>query len=121
MLASSVALRAEPVLLGSGALDQVAAGGMIPPLNENGPSFSSTREITTVISMPIATATAICLFCSGNASAVAMANAVGVSQADALAFSTGQSNTFASSDAWGPIFMMLPSLPTSVGKRAGSK
>src|SRR5690242_14648357 len=85
--------QAEPKALAPAQLDGVVAGsvGGLPGTF----AFDHNTLITTQITMPTSTAVAICNMCSGNASAVAAANALGAAQANALAMTTGQGNTLA--------------------------
>ena len=96
---------AEPQALALAQLDGVVAGSLtgLPG------SFALDRStlITTQITMPTSTAVAICNLCSGDASAVAQANALGAAEAGALAMTTGQGSTLATSTSVGPFAFSL--------------
>ena len=96
---------AEPQALALAQLDGVVAGSLtgLPG------SFALDRGtlITTEITMPTSTAVAICNLCSRGASAVAQANALGAAQANALAMTSGQGHTLATSTSVGPFAFSL--------------
>ena len=96
---------AQPEALAPAQLDAVVAGS----LTELPGSFGLDRStlITTQITMPTSTAVAICNLCSGDASAVAVANALGAAQANALAVTTGRGHTLATSTSVGPFTFSL--------------
>lgn len=101
---------AEPASLSEAQLDTVSAAGDIGLSGfgfDTGAIHESGTRITTQISMPVSNAIAICLFCSGDASAVAIANAIGMGQSNATALSQGSADTFALSNAIGPYLMMF--------------
>jgi hypothetical protein len=110
--------RAEPQALAPAQLDGVVAGsvGGLPGTF----GFDHSTVITTQITMPTSTAVAICNMCSGNASAVAAANAIGAAQANALAMTTGQGNTLATSTSVGPFMIYLVPTGPSPGGGTGS-
>ena len=104
--------RAEPLALDGAQLDRVVAAGEVSGFDYG--FRGGSTQITTQISMPVSSsAVAVCLFCTGDASAVAVANAVGVAQADALAVSTGGGQTYALSNALGPYIMLLAPPPAA--------
>jgi len=66
----------EPLVIGMDDLAGITAGSHATPWGPAGrPTYRRSTRIETHISMPIAHAIAVCYFCSGNASAVAMATA----------------------------------------------
>ncbi|HET6522591.1 MAG TPA: hypothetical protein VFG47_22620 [Geminicoccaceae bacterium] len=104
---------AEPLVLDEAALDDVAAGfGSLLPGTSR---LQRSTNITTSISMPMSTAIAVCFLCSGNATAVAIANAIGSGRADSIAFSFGDGQTFALSNAVGPYLIFVPSPAPAAG------
>jgi hypothetical protein len=106
---------AGPVTLDETGLDGVAAGTVGFPDPGTSRLWRSTN-ITTSISIPMSTAIAVCYLCSGDASAVAIANAIGSGLANSLAFSSGQADTFAFSNAIGPyLIFTAPPTPTGAG------
>ncbi len=112
------AVQAQPLTLTDAQLDSVAAGTLLPPPDADGGVLHGGTGITTQISMPTATAVAVCLLCTGDASATAVANAVGLGRADALAFSSGRASTYALSNAVGPyllLFVPAPRAPAAGG------
>lgn len=117
--------RAEPLALNEAQLDRVVAAGEVSGFGYA--YHGGSTQITTQISMPVSSsAVAVCLFCTGDASAVAVANATGVAQADALAVSTGGGQTYALSNALGPYIMLLAPPPAAAheparGKSAGRR
>jgi hypothetical protein len=114
---------AEPLKLTDQDLDRVAAGGFAPEFGMPSSAFiDRSTQITTHLSMPTSTAIAICLLCSGNASASAIANAIGVGQAGAISFSAGEGKSSAIGNAVAPFLIMLPQLPSGLpGKGDGGK
>ena len=97
--------RAQPEALAPARLDGVVAGALTGPPGSFG--FDHSTQITTQISMPSSTAIAICDQCGKGASAVAQANALGAAEAGALAMTTGQGNTLATSTSVGPFAFSL--------------
>jgi hypothetical protein len=121
--------RAEPRPLGGAQLDGVTAAGTAgppgwgPPVTlgfEAGATPDRSTQISTRISIPVSTAVAICTMCSGDASAVAQANAVGMAQAAALAMTTGRGSTLATSNSVGPYpVVLVPTAPRPGAGRGG--
>jgi hypothetical protein len=110
--------QARPVALAPVQLDGVVAGALtgLPGTF----AFEHSTRISTQITMPSSTAIAICNQCSDGASAIAQANALGAAEAGALAMTTGQGNTLATSTSVGPFaFSFGPSAPPS-GSRGGA-
>ncbi len=94
-IAISGSVAAEPVELDIPALDNIAAGSSgFPDRRAIMPRIERMQQVSTYITMPIANATAICIFCSPGASANANSLAIGNAQADsvATAFGTAQSD-----------------------------
>ena len=109
---------AEPKALAPAQLDAVVAGSVTGLPGTFG--LERSTQISTVITMPTSTAIAICNQCSKGASAVAEANALGAAEAGALAMTTGQGDTLATSTSVGPFaFSFGPSAPPS-GSRGGA-
>jgi hypothetical protein len=113
------AAAAEPVVLDDGQLDGVAAGLGDSAFGDGSRLWRST-SITTHISMPMSTAIAVCYFCSDNASAVAIANAIGLGSADSRAVTLGQGNSFALSNSIGPFLIFAAPPPALSGGAAPS-
>jgi hypothetical protein len=109
---------AQPEALAPAQLDGVVAGSLtgLPG------SFGLDRStlITTRITMPTSTAVAICNLCSGDASAVAAADALGAAQANALAMTSGRGRTLATSTSVGPFMVYLVPTGPSPGGGTGS-
>ena len=105
---------AGPIDLELADLDQLTGGAWEPtmPLFDRG-TFERRSFIQTSISMPIANAFAVCFMCSGDASAVAIAGAIGSGRADASSFSSGRGDAFTRSFAAGAPFVFV--LPESFG------
>jgi hypothetical protein len=105
---------AGPIDLELAELDQLTGGAWEPtlPLFDRG-IFERRSFIQTSISMPIANAFAVCFMCSGDASAIAVAGAIGSARADASSFASGRGEAFTSSFAAGPPFIFV--LPESFG------
>jgi hypothetical protein len=110
--------QARPGALAPAQLDRVVAGGLAGLPGSFG--LDRSTQITTQITMPTSTAVAICNMCSGNASAVAAANAIGAAQAGALAMTTGQGNTLATSTSVGPFMVYLVPTGPSPGGGTGA-
>jgi hypothetical protein len=96
---------AEPQALALAQLDAVVAGSVGGPPGTFG--LDRSTLITTQITMPTSTAVAICNLCSGDASAVAAADALGAAQANALAVTSGRGHTLATSTSVGPFAFSL--------------
>ena len=96
---------AQPEALAPAQLDAVVAGSLTVPPGSFG--LDRSTLITTQITMPTSTAVAICNLCSGDASAVAAASALGAAQANALAVTSGQGHTLATSTSVGPFAFSL--------------
>ena len=108
---------AQPEALAPAQLDGVVAGSLAGLPGSFG--FDHSFQVSTQISMPSSTAIAICDQCSKGASAVAEANALGAAEAGALAMTTGQGSTLATSTSVGPFaFSFGPSAPPA-GSRGG--
>lgn len=111
---------AQPRSLADGELDRVAAGGLAPEFGMPSAAYiDRSTQITTHLSMPTSTAIAICLLCTGNASANAIANAIGLGQAGAISFSTGEGRSSAIGSAAAPFLIMLPQLPSGPSREGG--
>lgn len=98
----------EPVELSMASMEDIVAGAYEPnwrPVDRG--SFQRFTNITTSISMPIANAYAVCFMCSGDASAVAIANAIGSARADASSLASGRGQAYSRSDAVGPAFLFV--------------
>jgi hypothetical protein len=111
--------QAEPKALDPAQLDGVVAGSAGGPPGTF--AFDRSAQITTQIAIPVSTAVAICDMCSGNASAVAAADAIGAAQANALAMTTGQGNTLATSTSVGPFVVYLVPTGPSPGGGTGKR
>jgi hypothetical protein len=109
---------AQPEALAPAQLDAVAAGSLAGLPGSFG--FDHSTQISTVITMPSSTAIAVCNQCSDGASAVAQANALGAAEAGALAMTTGQGNTLATSTSVGPFAFSFGPSSQSAGSRGGA-
>jgi hypothetical protein len=109
--------QARPVALAPVQLDGVVAGALtgLPGTF----AFEHSTQISTQITMPSSTAIAICNQCSDGASAIAQANALGAAEAGALAMTTGQGNTLATSTSVGPFAFFLGPSSQPPGSRGG--
>lgn len=97
-----------------GVLDQITGGAYMPDMPEwqraGRDSFRRNTFISSSYSMPIAQAFAVCFMCSGDAEAVAIANAFGDARANANSFSSGFGRAFTRADAVGqPFVVFMPS------------
>jgi hypothetical protein len=108
LVIAAEAPRAEPVELELADLDRFTAGAWqsSSPFIEL-PTFDRRSYISSSYSMPIANAFAVCFMCSGDAAAVAIANAFGNARADAGSFASGFGQAFTRSDAVGPPFIFV--------------
>ena len=99
---------AEPVELELADLDRFTGGAwrQSSPFLEL-PTFDRRSLISSSYSMPIANAFAVCFMCSGDAAAVAIANAFGSARADSGSFASGFGQAFTRSEAVGPSFMFV--------------
>ena len=105
---------AEPITLAETELDSIAAAGVVstPELPSGAGGYIGNRnEITTQISMPVSNAIAICFQCSGNASVIAIA--------DALAVSSGEMDIQALANALRPYLKLPPSAPPQPASAKG--
>ncbi len=103
---------AQPVDLDLADLDRFTGGAwqQSSPFIEL-PTFDRRSFISSSYSMPIANAFAVCFMCSGDAAAVAIANAIGGARADAGSFASGFGRAVTRAEAVGPPFVFV--LPDS--------
>ena len=91
-----------------GVLDRITGGAYMPEWQRAGrESFRRNTFISSSFSMPIAQAFAVCFMCSGDAEAVAIANAFGDARANANSFTSGFGTSFTRADAVGQPFMVF--------------
>ena len=109
---------AQPKVLAPAQLDGVVAGTLtgLPGTF----AFEHSTQISTRITMPSSTAIAICNQCSRGASAVAQANALGAAEAGALAMTSGQGDTLATSTSVSPFAFSFGPSASPPGSRGGA-
>lgn len=111
--AKSEPIASRPSMDGSddldlGVLDRITGGAYMPEWQRAGRElFQRNTFISSTYSMPIAQAFAVCFMCSGDAEAVAIANAFGDARANANSFSSGFGRAFTRADAVGQPFMVF--------------
>jgi hypothetical protein len=110
--------QARPEALAPVQLDGVVAGALtgLPGTF----AFEHSTQISTQITMPSSTAVAICVQCGKGASAIAQANALGAAEAGALAMTSGQGDTLATSTSVGPFAFSFGPSSQSAGSRGGA-
>jgi hypothetical protein len=110
-----------PMDLELGVLDRITGGAYMPDWQRAGrDSFRRTTFISSSYSMPIAQAFAVCFMCSGDAEAVAIANAFGDARANANSFASGFGRSFTRADAVGqPFIIFMPSNFAPPASRTG--
>jgi len=102
-----------------GVLDRITGGAYMPEWQRAGrESFRRNTFISSSFSMPIAQAFAVCFMCSGDAEAVAIANAFGDARANANSFTSGFGRSFTRADAVGQSFMVF--MPSNFAPPPGS-
>jgi len=94
-----------------GVLERITGGAYMSDMPEwqraGRDSFRRNTFISSSFSMPIAQAFAVCFMCSGDAEAVAIANAFGDARANANSFTSGFGRSFTRADAVGQPFMVF--------------
>gem|GEM_PF-2457794 len=106
----SPAAAEAPVELDLETLEDFTGGAYTPDWQRTlQDSFRRRTFISSSYSMPVANAFAICFMCEDNASAVAVANAVGSGIADASSIASGFGHAATRADAVGvPVAFVLP-------------